>query len=293
MITVFTCPKAFKGHIGMIQRNALAALQAMRDTCEVVLVGDDEGTRDAARDFDCPHVDAVDTNEHGTPLLTSVFDRAQAMARYDILAYVNADIVLDESFVDAVAICAAEPEFLLVGERLDLDVTESLSFGDESATQAWFQDARTRGVPAGDDAIDYFVFRRGFWKDMPPFALGRTAWDNWMLYHARTRGAKLINCSETVTAIHQNHDYAHTREQSKDAMWKGEEARQNRKMAGQCFFDLVDSNYVIRNGGIRRATGDPFVRRRMDRLEEYHPALWRALMSWKLRYWFCYYRTSL
>jgi hypothetical protein len=266
---------------------------ALGDDVEVLLAGDDPGVDTAARELGVAHVSQVERNESGTPLLTSVFAEAERRARHDILAYVNADIMLNASFTDAVARCAREPEFLLVGERLDLDVDEPLDFVDMQTRKAWFHAAKESGVPAGDDAIDYFVFRRGFWKDMPPFALGRTAWDNWMLYHARMRGAKLINCSEKVTAIHQNHDYAHTRERSKDAMWKGEEARRNREMAGECFFDLIDCDCVLRGEKIRWAMDDVYVRRRMDRMEEFHPVVSRMLMSWKLRYALCKLRRRL
>lgn len=293
MITIFTCPKPGDGHVGMIQRNALRALVALGHDAEILVVGDDEGTPQIAAEFGLRHVDSIEVNEHGTPLLSSLFERAEREARHDVLAYVNADILLGPEFLGAVRACSREPQFLLVGERINLDVVQALNFDAANSRDRWFEEAIASGVPAGDDAIDYFVFHKGFWTEMPPFALGRTAWDNWMLYDARKRGAKLINGSGNITAIHQNHDYAHTREAKKGSMWKGEEASRNRDLAGECFFDLVDSNYVLKGDRIVRATGDAFVRRRMDRLEEYHPLIWRMLMSWKLRYGFCRFRSRL
>jgi hypothetical protein len=45
---------------------------------------------------------------------------------------------------------------------------------------------------------------------MPPLAIGRFWWDNWLLWKARSLGAPVLDATTVVTAIHQNHDYSHT-----------------------------------------------------------------------------------
>jgi len=57
--------------------------------------------------------------------------------------------------------------------------------------------------------MDYFVFPRGMWPKLPAFAIGRSGWDNWMLYQARMMDIALINSSLVVMAIHQNHSPAY------------------------------------------------------------------------------------
>jgi len=55
--------------------------------------------------------------------------------------------------------------------------------------------------------IDYFVFREGFCLDrLPDFVIGRVYWDQWLAWKAKSTGAKLVDASRSVTAIHQNHD---------------------------------------------------------------------------------------
>lgn len=44
MLTLFTIPKPFQGHIGMIQRNATQSWLQLQRACEIVLVGDEGGT---------------------------------------------------------------------------------------------------------------------------------------------------------------------------------------------------------------------------------------------------------
>ena len=41
MLTLFTIPKVFRGHIGVIQRNAIKSWTLLRPACEVVLLGDE------------------------------------------------------------------------------------------------------------------------------------------------------------------------------------------------------------------------------------------------------------
>ena len=50
-------------------------------------------------------------------------------------------------------------------------------------------------------ALDYFVFTRNLWPEIPDFALGRTAWDNWLAAEPLLRGAPLIDATGAVTAI--------------------------------------------------------------------------------------------
>src|SRR5207244_634094 len=49
MVTIFTIPKPFRGHVGEIQRNAIGSWRALRPDVQVVLVGNEEGVEKAAR----------------------------------------------------------------------------------------------------------------------------------------------------------------------------------------------------------------------------------------------------
>ena len=60
--------------------------------------------------------------------------------------------------------------------------------------------------PAGGS--DIFVYPRGLLRAVPPFAIGRGYWDNWLLYEARRIGADLMDVTAAVTAVHQIHTYS-------------------------------------------------------------------------------------
>ena len=58
--------------------------------------------------------------------------------------------------------------------------------------------------------IDHFTFRRGLYTDIPDFAIGRSGYDNWLLWKAEDSGARLIDVTRHCTVVHQRHDYSHS-----------------------------------------------------------------------------------
>ena len=55
MFTLFTTPKPFQGHIGVIQRNALRSWKRLHPDVEVMLFGDDEGAAESLEVLDHRH----------------------------------------------------------------------------------------------------------------------------------------------------------------------------------------------------------------------------------------------
>lgn len=208
-LTLFSAPKPFTDpHIRTIQRNAIQSWLRLPDV-QIILIGDEAGLAETAAEFGLLHLPEVRCNAQGTPLVSSIFELARQSAQASLMAYVNADIILFADFVEAALRAAARPgQFLMVGQRWDLDVTAPLDFapGWESALRQKAQSSGRLHPPAGSD---YFVFPRGAFADLPDFAIGRAGWDNWMIYKARREGWPVIDGTPSVFVIHQNHDYSH------------------------------------------------------------------------------------
>lgn len=66
MLTIFAVPKPFKGHIGVIHRNAVGSWVRLTD--RVILFGDEEGTADIAREAGVRHVPEAACTQLETPL---------------------------------------------------------------------------------------------------------------------------------------------------------------------------------------------------------------------------------
>jgi hypothetical protein len=254
MITIFSIPKPFRGHIATIQDNAIASWIHLVPECQIVLFGDEEGVGHTAAKFGIDHVPDIECNEYGTPLLASAFNIVQKTAKHPIICYANADIIFLKDMPTTVKrICV--PEFLLVGKRVDIEITDPLDF----ETPEWEGSLRKFVIEYGilhePDAIDYFVFPRGQ-VEMLPFPVGRIMWDNWLIFHARCRKIPVIDATLQILAIHQNHDYAHI-EGGKRTVWQGAEAQRNWDLVGPDFypFDIRDATLIIDEKGIRLTTG--------------------------------------
>ena len=252
MLTIFTIPKPFRGHTGIIQRNAIHSWTLLRPACEIILFGDDEGTAEVAKEFGVRYMPEVARNEYGTPLVNELFDQAQHLATHDLLCYVNADIILMSDFMPAIErIKRRKKRFLMVGQRWDLDMQESLVFDPD-----WEKRLRTKVRKYGQlhpiTGMDYFVFPRGLWGEIPPFAIGRTAWDNWLVYRARNRKAAVVDATPVVTAVHQNHDWSHIAG-GRLAAWTGVEAQRNRTLMENNLFTLRHANWLLTKRWLRPA----------------------------------------
>jgi|Deesub1362A_J573_1020465.scaffolds.fasta_scaffold01365_6 hypothetical protein len=251
MITLFTAPKPFEGHIGLIQRNALGSWLALGSQVEVLLVGDEPGMQEAARDLGIAHLREVQRNEYGTPLVSSIFALARQVASHSLLCYLNADVLLLDDFLPAVQRVAGRfDEFLIVGQRWDLDVREPLVFeGDWCARlRARLESQGRLHPPAGSD---YFVFPRAAFAEMPPFALGRAGWDNWMIYAARHQGWPVVDATQAITVVHQDHDYAHL--PGGQPHYRLPESGENVRLAGgrEAIFTLQDATWRLRREGLQ------------------------------------------
>ena len=240
--------------------------------CEIILFGSDEGTAEIASELAVKHIPDVAVNEHGTPLVNDLFEKAQRIASYDILTYVNADIILMSDFIQAVRdVAHASDKFLMVGRRWDLDIQELWDFDRPEWESGLRNVIRERGELRSQAAIDYFVFSRGLLDAIPPFAIGRTAWDNWLIFRARQHSSLVVDATDCVMAVHQNHDYGDYG--SAKALWNGEEAHQNLKLMGKGFRNLDDVTHLLRPDGLHSAWTAAELLRHPRRLASRYPAL--------------------
>jgi glycosyltransferase involved in cell wall biosynthesis len=267
VLTLYTVPKPFRGHIGDIQRNAVASWRALHPDVQVVLVGDEDGVAEAAREAGVEHVGALTRNERGTPRLDSAFERVETVARHPIRCFVNADIVLLDDFLPAVERVRGQfGSFLMVGESRDLRVEAGASLGDPRYRNELRKRALADGRLRGYAALDYFVFPKGHFGDLPPFLIGRACFDNWLVWRARQRGP-VLDATRMVTSVHQSHDYSHVAGGLEEAYY-GAEAKHNERLAGgrAYIYSLHDATHrLTRNGNAYRYWGSTFRAREQAR----------------------------
>ena len=270
MLTIFAAPKPFRGHIAVIQRNAIRSWTLLQPPCQIILFGDEEGIAEVAAEFGLRHVPHVARTTFGTPLVSDVFTQAERASDHNLFCFLNSDIVLTSDFMRAIErVVEQKSRFLLVAHRWNLDVSDAFDFKPD-----WEEElrrkVRTRGELGGPSSIDLFAFTRGVMGEIPPFALGRPRWDNWMLYRARSLRLPLIDATPVVMAVHQNHDYSH-HPQGWHGTRHGDEAVANEMLAGGAYFTLIDATHLLTPRGLRRTFDRAHLLRRCETLPVLYP----------------------
>ncbi|MEM9295381.1 MAG: hypothetical protein AAGA57_06230 [Planctomycetota bacterium] len=262
-LTIFTTPKPWHGDAAVAQDNAVASWRAMGPHIEVLVFGGGAQAQQAAAKLGATWAPEPEVNAYGTPTLSGLFAAARDMSAAPTLAYVNADILLGPDFTRAATLLAKRKKrFLAIGERHDLPVGRREDFTPDRAAATWDRlrdEAHDQGRPCGPTALDYFLYPRTLFDRLPDFAIGRTAWDNWLVYHARRLHAPVIDLSPVVTAVHQAHGYQHGHERRASGhrwVWNGPEARYNLKLAGgkPNLYTLFDATHRLTDQGLQSAT---------------------------------------
>jgi hypothetical protein len=223
MITIFTIPRGFTGEFYHIQRNALKSWTLLEPRPEIMLFGQEDGVGDAAADLGIEQWYSITRNEYGTPLVNEALMVTWERAANDILVMANADNIYLSDFLPAVQACArAFPRFLMIGQRWNLQVDGLLSF-EMDWEERLRERVRQEGCLHPKGAVDYLAFRDGAWLlDLPPFAVGRTIYDNDIVARTLREGIPVVDATRAVTVVHQDHTPGnhHTDEAQRNRMMK-------------------------------------------------------------------------
>jgi hypothetical protein len=253
LITLFSAPKSFTNpHIAMIQRNAIKSWTLLPDV-DVILLGEEDGLAQTAREFGIRHIPQVSCNTNGTPLISSMLEMARENSNGDLLCIVNSDMFLLPDFVEAAKqVLRQKEKFVLVSQRWDLDVTQPIDFVDgwQDRLSSIVHGQGSLHRPAGSD---FFLFPRTLYMDIPDFAIGRAGWDNWMIYRARKEYWPVIDCTPSVMVVHQNHDYGHL--PGARPHYDHPDSDENIRLAGgqaAIRYTILDSTHCLIDGKLAR-----------------------------------------
>jgi hypothetical protein len=263
LITFFSAPKPFTDpHIAMIQRNAIKSWTLLPDV-EVILLGEETGLAEAAKELDVKHLPNVARNDSGVPLISSMFQLAGENSSNDFLCIINADMILMSDFVEMAlessslllekrTVSRSTPEFVLLSQRWDYDITSPVNFTGEWQSQLRESVRKQNQLhrPAGSD---FFLFPRSCYIDIPNFIIGRAGWDNWMIYKARKEGWPVIDCTPSVMIVHQNHDYSHL--PCAKPHYDHPDSNENIRLAGgqaNIRYTILDATHRLSNGKLVR-----------------------------------------
>lgn len=251
MLTLFTLPKPFVPPFDTIQHNALRSWTALKPTPRLILFGDEAGTREAAAQFGAAHIPEIARNELGTPLVDQLFRTATERAATPYQGFVNADIILDPSLPALLEkVFAWNPRALIVSRRWDVDIKESIAVETPGIFAQLADQARREGQLYSHLGMDVFIFPTGFFDHMPPFSIGwpGAKYDNWMVYAAHRRGVPVVDVTDALTNIHQNHPSGTANNAKACEHWINLD-----HLGGHgCCYDILDATHGVGPDGVIR-----------------------------------------
>jgi hypothetical protein len=277
-MTFITTFKPFKPPFDTIQLNALKSWLRFCPPCEVVVVGAEEGVEEAiGRMPNVTLVPVVKRSANGAPLLDDFIKRGESVARHELICLVNGDIIIADDILRVVKAVKKRfsNKFLLTTRRYDTIITELINDNLHEKIKSIRDQIITTYSGRKPKGTDLFVFGKGLFDDIPPFAIGRLVWSRWLIYKGLSLGIPVIDATDVLTVIHQQHSYTHITESSvQNAFLKGKagydavvlsrDYNRNLTLGGlAAYFSEDDCDYILTRRGLSRRTGIQFLLRKL------------------------------
>lgn len=244
MLTFFTIPKSFEGKIKLLQKNAILSWKRLKPSPEIILFGDEKGVAEFAKENSLLHFPEIKKNRWGTPLLGFAFEKAQEIAQTDLLVYSNCDLIFESEFPKLLNLIPFS-KFLLTARRWDLKIEDEILI-EENWERELKEKIKREGKLHGFSGMDWCLFPKKLSLKLPPFAVGRPGWDNWLLYQLKKKKIPIIDGTFTLLVIHQVHP---SKYRARD-----EEAKENIRLAGGLsqMLTLREADWVLTSKGLKK-----------------------------------------
>lgn len=225
----------------------------MRPRPEIILFGVEEGTAEICQELGLRYIPEVVRNKFGTPLVSDLFKKAQNLATYDLICYINADIIIvTQNLIQAVNIVQQRWErFVILCSRWELFMINEIDFSFPGWQEQFRNLVKENAKAPLSIGIDLFLFPRGFYRHIPPFGLGRKHWDNWLIFKSRSEKIPLIDASQFMFIVHPVHE----RSAENDSHTSYEEIRINQRLISwwaRTFIGLDATYNLEENGQLRK-----------------------------------------
>ena len=250
-VTFVAVPKPFENKFTIIQKNAIQSWLNLSLNVEILIL--------CEKGFKCPVIsdkirliDELENTKFNRPDLSSAMRLADKYASNDCIVYINSDIILLDDFSKTIetVLDNLNDNYGIIGQRIDVNIEEEIDFSNIHWQDNVFNYVK-EGILHSKEGIDYFVFPKKFLKTLNvPLSIGGTVWDQWIVYKMLNRGYLVIDATNEIIAVHQNHSYPGN--MSFTEILNSDMARTNMQLAGgrACMRNISDCNAVIQNGKI-------------------------------------------
>ena len=251
MITIFTTPKDFKGIFEVIQINAFKSWRKLSPEIQIIIFGDSKGAEKAATDINAEYIPQVKCSPLGTPFISDMFSQADKISKFPILVFINSDIILPENFMQVINIVTQSlDKFLLVGHRWDIDIDNIINYDNKVEYNLLWEKIKTKSKQHRCTGIDYFIYKRYQWINIPNFIIGRDGYDNWIIWKARRKLLPVVDATEILMVAHQNHPYNYSKINEDSEVLLKDERKHNKEIYTDKTLNLLDCTHKVTNGKV-------------------------------------------
>ena len=272
-LTIISTPRPFHNEYKTIQENAISSWINIRGEKEIILFDKSSFDDESMKYYHNVFIDDIRKNKFGTPLISSMIEEGQKIGNGDLFCFINCDIILPVNFIEVIKSCNDKYEkFLMVGHRHDLELNKPIDFSKKNEVEAFWEYAKTNGEKHGPWGIDYFVFNKGVYNSIPDFAIGRFMYDNWLIWNARRNRIPVIDASNDIMVVHQNHDYNTKNFSGEMSVRKSDEAKENKRLFGDAWnFGIQASTLKIIDGKVLEKASSEEKKWYLFRLRKVYP----------------------
>ena len=291
MITIFCTPKNFEGIFDIIQKNAMRSWRYLSKDLEIIIFGKSRGVQEVSDEIKAIHCPEVKCSKNGVPLLSDMFKKANKIASFDVLLFINSDIILPKNFIDCFKKAnQTNSKFLFVGHRWDLKVDNFINFYEPNTNIKFWKISKSKSKKHSPAAIDFFLFRKNSLRRIPDFVVGRPGYDNWLIWYARRNFIPVIDISKEIQVIHQIHHFNfHNLKNNPNIVDRNkipieQDGLSNFKLHGQKVLNILDANYKMENGKISKKKSKDYIYRNLGKLPIIFPEFSMFLNIYKKIY---------
>jgi len=248
LIFITSCKPTKIEKIETMQLNSLRSWIALEHEKEIYVFNRDDSVKDMCKNIDVKLVEDYESSPHSDiPTWRAMRNFAHSISTDDdIIIWVNSDVMFDESLIETIRQVLQNKieNFVLVGQKYDWSnfykLDNEFKIGSLSPL-----------VKHGEYAIDYFIFKKNLFENVPGFFIARQKFDNYLLSKAINEYFT-IDCTNTLLCVHHRHDYgpeinlpfhrAHSTHE-----WQNEQKTNDSLMSGQMGNILSCKNYTVIN----------------------------------------------
>ncbi|KAK3092857.1 hypothetical protein FSP39_007986 [Pinctada imbricata] len=205
ILTLFTSwPSGERDKEGLHQ-NTIINWSAFQPRINLVLFTNDSRDEQFAKERGWTVYTIVHHFAGGAPVLRTMFETVMKNFNSTFYGYANGDILFADNMIDTLSSIytkfSAKEDIFITGRRYNVD---HVSPKEAASLPNVHTVAKTRGALFEIHSEDYFIASKSFpWDTVPDLVVGRPAYDNWIVAHARCINATVIDTTDTLTAVHQ------------------------------------------------------------------------------------------